>query len=85
VNQTLLFSDVQLPSNNSYMHQHCTNDNMNGGLQKIWKLLGSEWILVQKMYFKKSIIIYQNCKWRKLSVKYLISEATVSYGLKYLE
>ncbi len=30
VNQTLLFSDVQLPSNNSYMNQHSTNDSLNG-------------------------------------------------------
>lgn len=29
-NQTLLFSDVQLPSNNSYMHQHSSNDSLNG-------------------------------------------------------
>ncbi len=30
VNQTLLFSDVQLPSNNSYMNQHSTHDSLNG-------------------------------------------------------
>lgn len=33
---TVLFSDDVLPSNDSYVHQHCTNDNLNGDNYGKW-------------------------------------------------